>query len=837
MNKKISVVLAALLLSPLAFLSVADAKPNLAAKFYLEQGKKEFKNKEYDLAIKEFNKALLADPENEEALMYLKMLGFGGKASSTREQEPVAKTEEKVEEKTKDQIKDKEEKAENKAEKKSVKKTDTVKPKVEKTASLVEASEAEDTEEEDSEAEDMDAQDHVLQDIEDQIAAEEAAALKALHEQAAKDQVALLKKLDQVEKKTETPAAVPSKTKAPKKESKADAVKKSLAAEAKKSSVAQKTEPKPADVEDIAAEDDQAVIEAVEDKPEASVSAREAAAVASVKKNTSREISDYQSKIEAQTAQKIEKVHNKFAAKPIGEKEKTVFRDFDNDGVPEAISVNENKAIEKIEAAAKKEEQAGIKKIQKQGQQDEKTALKNLRALIKKEEKMQRRDQKTGDLKAGDVVGSPALSATVHDDEADELAAAEGVSGSEKENAALAQMRADVARKEKDLEMKYAKKKAIRMSEAEKKSKPQVQEPKVSLTDTDESYPADLAQQTEVFPVGQNISVTNPKSVQAQNIVLKKKFAQVVEMSQKDQDLIKGLEKDLEQKDQKVEALESDLHETKTTLDSKVEMIKEKEEKLKDLSQRIAAMESDVNSKQYDFKDKQMEYEKKLQAIQEEFGNYKTERTNSEEELRGQLKILKEALEKKIAEFNAAQEKLIFTENKLKNSEEKYAQTTKQYDDVKKTLSDLEDRLAGLMAQPAPVIDQAPLVTVDPKNLPPPQNQNEVVYQQWIQRQDQLVTKLKNKLLWAREQMEFLGRYDIKLSDQKMAALKEQLVEVKKQLSTKVPSGRTDEDFAVMDARLKDSQERLEMVEKILREKDDQVKELEKQLNEVLSAF
>lgn len=801
MNKKISVVLAVLLLSPLAFISVADAKPNLAAKFYLEQGKKEFKNKEYDLAIKEFNKALLADPDNEEALMYLKMLGFGGKTSSSREQEPVTKTEEKV----KDKAKDQKEKTENKSERKSVKKTDTVKPKVEKTASLVENSEAEVSESEVPETEEMDAEDRVLQDIDDQIAAEEAAALKALHDQSAKDQAELLKKLDQDEKKAEIPPAVPQKAKTPKKESKADAVQKSLEAEAERPSV---------------------------EKPEVSVSAREAAVVAGVRKNTSQKINDYQAKIEAQTAQKIEKVHNKFASKPIGEKEKTVFRDFDNDGVPEAISVNESKAIEKIEADAKKEEQAGIKKIRKQGQQDEKTALKNLRALIKKEEKRQ-----TGDLKAGDVVGSPALSTPVQADDADDLAVADDVSGSEKEKAALADMRADVARKEKDLEMKYAKKKAIRMSQAEKKSKPQTQEPKASLADSDDNQSAALAQQSEEFPADQKIAVTNPKSVQAQNVVLKKKFTQIVEMSQKDQELIKSLEKDLEQKDQKVEALESDLHETKTTLDSKVEMIKQKEEKLKDLSQRIAAMETDVNSKQYDFKDKQMEYEKKLQAIQEEFGHYKAEKTNSEEELRAQLKVLKEALEKKIAEFNAAQEKLIFTENKLKNSEEKYAQTTKQYDDVKKTLSDLEDRLAGLMAQPATVVDQAPLVAVDPKNLPPPQNQNEVVYQQWIQRQDQLVTKLKNKLLWAREQMEFLGRYDIKLSDQKMAALKEQLVEVKKQLSTKVPSGRTDEDFAVMDARLKDSQERLEMVEKILREKDDQVRELEKQLNQVLSSF
>ena len=305
------------------------------------------------------------------------------------------------------------------------------------------------------------------------------------------------------------------------------------------------------------------------------------------------------------------------------------------------------------------------------------------------------------------------------------------------------------------------------------------------------------------------------------------------------------METTVAQKEEKVEVLESDLHQTKVNLDAKVELIKEKEASLKVLNQKIAAMETDVNSKQYDFKDKQMEYEKKLQAIQEEFGNYKSQRANTEEELREQLKILKLALEKKIAELNAAQEKLIFTENKLKNSEEKHAQTVKQFDEVKKTMTDLEERLGGLMNAATVVdTDRAPLVTVDPQNLPAPQNQNEAAYQQWIKRQDLLVRKLKDKLLWAREQMEFLGRYDIKLSDQKMAALKEQLVAVKKQLSVKPPSGsqgslsgRSEEDFALMEGRLKDSQERLDMVAKILHEKDDQVKELEKQLNQVLSAF
>jgi chromosome segregation ATPase len=575
---------------------------------------------------------------------------------------------------------------------------------------------------------------------------------------------------------------------------------------------------------------------------------REAMVAANIKREAADQEAELKEKIATQTAKKIELVHQKFEAKPISEKEKTITRDINNDGIEETISVTENKAIAKIEAQAVKDEQSGLKKIRKEAAQDEKVALKQLRAQIKKEEKLRAKgngsvpEATSSHAKAGDIMANdqdiviPDVSPVEHGKDRSAVAEEDQDMSSE-EAAALAEIKDDLSQKEKDLQLKYAKKKAMRMEQAEKKARPRVQEAKVSLNE-EEDLPV-ATQDAEVVTAASadtRIPAANPKSVQAQNVVLKKKFAQVVEMSQKDQDLIKNLETNVAQKEEKVDALESDLRETKTNLDSKVELIKQKEEKLKVLSDKIAAMESDVNSKQYDFKDKQLEYEKKLQAIQEEFGNYKAERANTEDELKEQLKILKLALEKKVAELNAAQEKLIFTESKLKTSEEKYAQTVKQYDEVKKTLSDLEDRL-GALSEPAPVSDQAPLVTIDPQNLPAPKNQNEVAYQQWIKRQDLLVNKLKDKLLWAREQMEFLGRYDIKLSDQKMAALKEQLVAVKKQLNAQVPTGRTEEDFALMEGRLKDSQERLDMVEKILHEKDDQVKELEKQLNQVLSGF
>jgi len=907
MNKKIFSLFFVLFLSAIVFIPCANAKSNLAAHFYVGEGKKEFKAKNYDIAIIDFQKALLADPDNEEALMYIKILGASSKGPQGREQDPIAK-DKKADHKKKETKKD------GKSHSKKESPKDTQK-KIAKKSSPAVAVKSEtkskaksiNAESEKSYVSSDDDEDQVLNDIEEQIAKEEATALKAVRDQAALDQEVLLKKTN----KTKTPAKKPT-AKTVKSTKKKPAAKTSKSAtdevtecppcpEGEKKSVKPEVsdalKSKKVIAEEAATEkiDTQKNLEAIDQsaveteselEPEpvsepilekpvakpvakskssstvgslpkstamqpsslmattASPQSREAAVVTGIKKEAAAKKAELREKIDEQTAKKIEIVHAKFEGTPIGKKEKTIFRDVDNDGVPEAVSVAENKALEKVEVQANKEQQAGYKKIDKEAAQDEKIAIKKLRAKIKNEEKLKGRgrsvESESNHVKAGDIVVSEedvVIPDVSSEDSDNNMSMLDDADLSPKEAAVLVDMKSDLAQKEKDIEMKYAKKKAMRMSEADKKARPQVQETKAALMQDDERLATNAKEMSTEKPLDRNIPAANPKSVQAQNVVLKKKFSQVVEMAQKDQELIKDLESNVAEKDQKVEALQGDLHETKTNLDSKVVLIKAKEEKLKGLSDKIAAMESDLNSKQYDFKDKQIEYEKKLQAIQEEFGNYKSERANTEEQLKEQLNILKLALEKKIAELNAAQEKLIFTENKLKSSEEKYVQTTKQYDDVKKTMADLEDRLGRLSAEPLPALDQAPLVAVDPQNLPVPQNQNEVAYQQWIKRQDFLVTKLKDKLLWAREQMEFLGRYDIKLSDQRMAALKEQLVAVKKQLSAQVPTGRTDEDFALMEGRFKDSQERLDMVEKILLEKDDQVKELEKQLNQVLSAF
>lgn len=328
-------------------------------------------------------------------------------------------------------------------------------------------------------------------------------------------------------------------------------------------------------------------------------------------------------------------------------------------------------------------------------------------------------------------------------------------------------------------------------------------------------------------------------SLKAENTALRNKLNDLIEASREDQELIERLQDQEVMGSGEKARLKSQLEKAQTQFKDRRGAIKDVGAKMKDLYARVEELEDELNGRRYDFKDKQLDYEKKIQDILDQFDDLKYEKAKSQEDFLDQLRTLKEALKQKIAELNAAEEKMLFTEYKLKKLQARYDHKNKQFEALQKTLMELENRMSELQGKLQ--MDDVELSKIEPQNLPPPKTREEAVYQRWIQRHDRLVTKLKEKLLWAHQQMEYYGQYDIKLSEDKMAVLKHEIAELKKQLSSKDPfpgeKGEKKEDYELMEERLKDTQERLNMVEKILKEKESQIKELEDQLNGALSNF
>ncbi len=932
-----------------------NAAENLVAKAYVQSGKELFEAKDYDSAIVEFNKALLADPDYEEALIYMRLLGFGGK-----------EREERILRREKSQSANKN--ADNKEvgikENKTISsKSTSVKKSKAKTQALPREEKGSELNVEQIQAQSTDEEKAALQALHAKAALDETMAIKELH--ASKNTKQVSKKQNVQKSSSENLSSVVTPVK--RNQSSPDA---KVARSANNSSEKSTQDMQSAVFEDTVSP----VAENQEDYKKAkspSVKAKSKSSKASSKKptlestkekillaqlqeNVEQEQDFINQKLTAQMDQEIQQVHTTYKAKRLSPKAKVVMRDIDGDGISEKISSAENKAIDKIKVQFEKDKKVAFKKVDqkaivkkekivKQLQnkekikandtqdkprtktshragdivsqaevnindipstyeinnsvkeesysfndtkedptvvkessvvknnikpksiankkvkkvQTQKPAAKTAKARIVEPKQTAQKTEEfvSSSLRAGDVMDSDDVEEmavpSLYQQNDEKINDAEFNAGlnktpllknnTEKSSVGVnqtavnlnqeeveikAKINQDLVEDEKNLRREFAQEKAAKINNA-KRTFPTVGEKVEGNEIVAQEQPA-LSSGTQ----SQHID----EMVDAKNEMLKEKLAAVLEMSQKDQKIIQELEKNTTEQTRKIEILENNLLEAKQMPLSAQAELKEKEKKLVELKEQVLAIESDMKSKEFNFNNKQLEYEKKLQVIEMEFGNYKTQKAKTQEDLNDQLRILKEALSKKIAELKDVQDKLLFAENKLEKTQKANESLTKQYDEIKKTLSDLEGRLGALRSDLQ--TDQALVVPVDPASLPAPKNQQEVVYQQWILRHDKLVTKLKEKLLQAKEQMNYLGRYDIKLSDQKMAALKEQLAAVKKQLNGQEGSANQKfDDYAAKEQRLKDVQERLEMVEKILGEKDEQIQDLEKQLNGVLSSF
>ena len=136
-----------------------------------------------------------------------------------------------------------------------------------------------------------------------------------------------------------------------------------------------------------------------------------------------------------------------------------------------------------------------------------------------------------------------------------------------------------------------------------------------------------------------------------------------------------------------------------------------------------------MSSTKNSWRDNQMEYENRIQAIEEELGGTQHARATSEEEFQEQLRTLKEALDRKVAELTAAQEQMIFVEYKLNNREKQLNERVRQVDDLKNTMTELEQNLTAMQQKNS---EDMPGPASDVKD--PSEAVKE--HRRWIKRQD-----------------------------------------------------------------------------------------------------
>ncbi len=370
MNKKL-IFLFVFFLGFLSFPGAGSARESLIANHYVQEGKKLFEKKDYDLAIVEFHKALLADPQHEEALMYLRMLGFGG-----GDKRDIVKTRE--------QKQDLPALDKNTEPQKNVSKS-TSKKVVEPPKDLsTPAVENQVIDEQKSSAQALQAQ-----------SPQKAKKSCRVKKEASKKKV----KKRKVKKSPMSACELKAKTSPAKEVSKTE-----------KPQIAKEAEKEAESVSPVAVEP-QNTPQKFSKKPMSPVAQKPLESLASGEEKTGlpklidKETPDERARIHQEFSRekldKMRKAHAKYSRKPMGKNQKAVFKDVNGDGVKERISLAEKKELEKIEAQIDKKEKAALKNLEKKSAQKEKPAFKNIPA-----HKASGRKAGFFEYKAGDVVSS-----------------------------------------------------------------------------------------------------------------------------------------------------------------------------------------------------------------------------------------------------------------------------------------------------------------------------------------------------------------------------------------------------------------------------------------------
>jgi chromosome segregation ATPase len=313
---------------------------------------------------------------------------------------------------------------------------------------------------------------------------------------------------------------------------------------------------------------------------------------------------------------------------------------------------------------------------------------------------------------------------------------------------------------------------------------------------------------------------------------LSRNVQEVKKMSQQraaeDQVLIKSIEAASEHKSKEIAKLSTDLVETKDQLATSNQTLTEKDQKMNELIDEINSLEKDLNTTEKRWESTKLDYEKTIQNLEQEVTQNKTQLSKTDEQYSQKMKNLQSTLREKRNELKAKENRLIAANYKLEVTQKALEAKNEVIGQLRKSLLALEQELVHVQAR----------------------NQNEVFAKKagqnvskgdqeridFIRKQDKSILDLKQKLADARQEIREIekstGQSDVK----KLLDLKEQLTIVKLQLQDQgAQTSQNREQYDLLKSRLADTEKRLEVLVQISQDKDIQVKEIEKQLSEVLT--
>ena len=225
------------------------------------------------------------------------------------------------------------------------------------------------------------------------------------------------------------------------------------------------------------------------------------------------------------------------------------------------------------------------------------------------------------------------------------------------------------------------------------------------------------------------------------------------------------------------------------------------------------------------------DYEDQVFDLEREFRQFKQEAAALEADRKQKIEKLEDIIRKKRIELGFLNDRVLFSDYKLSGRDQQMTSKNQQIANLKETIKTYENEIKILRAK------KWDKRTIE-KYIKERQSKKQQEMVKYVKRQDRLIADLKQKLISARLEIDSLGEGKGPVDTAKVAELQQQLADVRLELQKKaVMMKERGEEYAALQERLKETEDRLELVQRIMDDKDVQIEELENQLTGVLSQF
>ncbi len=297
-----------------------------------------------------------------------------------------------------------------------------------------------------------------------------------------------------------------------------------------------------------------------------------------------------------------------------------------------------------------------------------------------------------------------------------------------------------------------------------------------------------------------------------------------------DQALMDKIERADERKRRQIMRLNTDLYDYKERLQEDASQLKEKEDQIKELDQQIRDLNQEQLALDREWRESSLEHEKQLAEIEQQYSVLKDTYSQDKSRSKEEVTRLRDALRRQNIKADYMQDRVLMAEYKLADKDNQMDYRDRKIRELRETIDQmnkvsLQLEAAGGSLDALPLTDESAF-----------EDDNE--RDRFVKRQDEIIADLKTRLIGAKEEILELSREDRRADEEQVTSLTKQLEALKTRLVDRNEKlDEKEEAYDLLEEQYLNTRDKLKLVEDLMGEKEQEIKDLEDQLDTILSRF